>query len=61
MLLAALLNSTKEFLGLVYLIIMIAVVIFGFVGTANPQYGRYAAWPVVVCLAIIGWILFGPS
>jgi hypothetical protein len=63
MILAALMNSTKDFLGLVYLIVMIGVIVFGFIGSANPQspYVRYAGWPIVVCLAILGWVLFGPG
>ena len=60
MILAALLSSTKEFLGLVYLIVMIGVIVFGFVPQGSP-YSRYAFWPVVICLAILGWILFGPG
>lgn len=63
MLLAALMNSTKEFLGLVYVIIMIVLIAFGFFSQANPAspYARYGAWPVVILLAIIGWVLFGPG
>jgi hypothetical protein len=61
-LIAALLGSTKQFLGLIYVVVMIVMVIFGFVAQA-PQspYARYAVWPVAVLLAIIGWVLFGPG
>jgi hypothetical protein len=60
MTLAALMNSTDEFLGLIYIIIMVVLGVFAFVPPASP-YARFALLPIFVCLAIIGWVLFGPG
>lgn len=63
LILTALLGSTKQFLGLVFIIIMIILVCFGFYGQANPSgpYIRYGTWPIIILLAIVGWVLFGPG
>ena len=46
-------------LGLLFWIIAIVAVVFGFWGYTNPQAGRWAPWPVFILVIILGAAVFG--
>jgi hypothetical protein len=51
-------------LGLLFWIIMIIVLIFGggmWMYPANPYFGRGFPFITWICLAILGWAVFGPA
>jgi len=46
-------------LGLLFWIIVIVAVVFGLWAPTQPQYARWAPWPIFVLVIILGAAVFG--
>lgn len=48
-------------LGLLFWVIAVVALLFGIWAPTQPQYARYAPWPLFVLVLILGWRVFGPA
>ena len=46
-------------LGILFWVIAIIALVFGFWAPGQPQYARYAPWPMFVLIVILGFAVFG--
>lgn len=48
-------------LGLLFWVIAVVAVVFGFYAPSQPNLVRWAFWPWVLCILILGWEVFGAA
>lgn len=48
-------------LGILFWVIALICIVFGFVGYRYPQYAPFSWGPPFVLILILGWKVFGPA